>query len=125
MPFDRTEFDEFRKRAGLADAQLPHIRQEFHRAALDMTQITGIPQWDVFSTYVNGWIDRLSKQNDSLRRAMESPSLTDEAEIRALRQAIITNNIRMDTLREVIAFPRQVLEAEAAINAANKETVDG
>lgn len=123
MPFDRTDYDEFQKRIRPAAAALPTIRQEFRRAALDMAQVTGIPQWDVFSTYVNGWLERLSIQNDNLRRAMEAPTLTDENEIRALRQAIITNNIRVDTLREVIAFPRQVLEADAAMHS--KETVDG
>ena len=112
--------------AALAPAQQEQLRRaqgEFARAALDMSQVTSIPQWDQFSTYVNGWIFEIERGNAALRRTLESDSEFDPAIIARAREMLVRNNIRIDTLRKVIAFPQQIMEQAASLPL--EERIDG
>ena len=103
--------------AALAPAQQEQLRRaqgEFARAALDMSQVTSIPQWDQFSTYVNGWIFEIERGNAALRRTLESDSEFDSAVIARAREMLVRNNIRIDTLRKVIAFPQTIMNEAAS-----------
>ena len=96
---------------------------EFVRAALDMSQVTGNAAWDQFSTYVNGWIFEIERGNAALRRTLESDSEFDPAIIARAREMLVRNNIRIDTLRKVIAFPQQIMEQAASLPL--EERIDG
>lgn len=102
------------------DPARQQLRAEFTRAALDAAAVTGIPQWDTFCTYVQGWVEQLAQQNDAYRQVLERETLVDAEEIARLRLSIIGNNIRIDVFRKVMAFPRNVVE-----RAQEMEKYDG
>lgn len=97
------------------------IRAEFHRAALDAEQVTGIEQWDTFSTYVNGLVALYQRQNDQFRRAIERTDAED-AEVLRINREIVHNRIRIETLLAVIRFPMEVKDRMAQLE---KEMADG
>ena len=107
----RVEFLQQLKKAP-ADSIRPQLRAEFTRAALDAKAVSGIPEWDVFCTYVQGWVDQLGKRIDATRRTLESEGTVDPVEIARLRQSIMADNIRVDTFRKVISFPRDIIARE-------------
>ncbi|MFZ2652451.1 MAG: hypothetical protein WA210_20310, partial [Burkholderiaceae bacterium] len=116
-PFDRTEWRPPTSHPPVALVNHDALR----RAAVDAANLSGIPQWDTFCTYVQGWIARIERNTAGMRSRMEHADLTDDGEILRLRQGIVLNNTRIETLLQVIRFPTDILDANGQI----KETVDG
>ena len=123
---DWREFQKFRDGSLEVRAARQQTRNEFQRAALDANQVTGIPEWDTFATYVNGLCQLYRQQNDQFRRALERPD-ADDNDVLRLNKLVVHNNIRIETLLQVIRFPAEVKERFAQLEretAATQETAN-
>jgi hypothetical protein len=81
------------------------------RAEADAKALTGHPAFDNFMTYLQGRIDEIDSETANLKRQLFSPAQFNFAEIAQLQSQVVRNDLVVATLREIMAWPAQVLAA--------------
>lgn len=111
MSFDRKDFDAvIKKRHSEANGRLLPMAQLLAGAAPVMDRLHRTEEWGRYATYLQGYVERYAKQKQVALAKLSDPSVTEDREIRKLRQDIFIADVTMDTLRFAIELPAAILQ---------------
>lgn len=111
MIADRKDFAaSLAKRHGEANARILPMARILAGAATVMDKLERTEEWSRYCTYLQGMMDRFETQKKQALLKLSDPNITEDREIRKLRQDIFIADVTMDTLRFAIELPAAVLK---------------
>jgi hypothetical protein len=111
MSYERADVDDLIKAKYRArqSAILPMARL-ITGAAPVMDNLTRSAEWERYVTYLQGMIDRYKAQRELALKKLADPSITEDREVRKLRQGIFIADVTIDTMTFAIGLPAMILK---------------
>ncbi len=122
MSFNRDEVERFvkDKHREKRESFVP-VARLLQGAAPVMDKLVRSPEWERYVTSLQGVIERYRAQREAALKKLTDPIITEDKDIRKLRQDIFIADVTMDTLRFAIELPAAILQgSEAATDFVSK-----
>lgn len=111
MIADRKDFTaSLAKRHGEATARIMPIAKLVAGAAPVMDKLKRSDEWTRYCTYLQGMMERFEAQKQVALAKLSDPTITEDKEIRKLRQDIFIADVTITTLKFAIELPAEILK---------------
>lgn len=110
---DRESFDQLTKtQAASKRAERKLYLYQIRQAAVSTTELTGHECWDTFLHQIQGMIEQEEKQVQHWQQALYDPNTSwASGPLAFTKGQLVTAQARLDTLKLVLAMPKQLIEA--------------
>lgn len=111
MSFDRKDFaDSLAVRHQRSQQALIPMAQLIAGAAPVMDKLLRTEEWTRYCTYLQGMAEKFAARKRVALEKLGDPSITEDREIRKLRQDIFIADVSMDTLKFAVELPAAILK---------------
>ena len=111
MIADRKDFTAtLAKRHGEANARILPMARILAGAAPIMDKLQRSEEWLRYCTYLQGMLERFEQQKAVALQKLSDPFVTEDREVRKLRQDIFIADVTISTLKFSIELPAAILQ---------------
>jgi hypothetical protein len=111
MTYQREDYNNLvaeRKKKEL-NGHKPHL-EYLAQAEVKMENLTGNPYWDIYLSYLQEALERMSSRHSQLEAELCSPDTVDPNVIMGIKLAIAQIGGQIDAVEQAIALPKSIME---------------